>query len=319
MRTTDMTLAIFIFLIFAILYVSNILAIGVQKIKQNWTQYRCNPIVMPFAGFVGPDGTSPGENFVYCVQNMQTNFMPHLLKPVFYNLNAMGSLTSSLTDSINNIRKFFDYLRTKIKSIIENVFGVFLNIIIEFQRNIINIKDLFGKLVGILATFIYVLSGSVMTMNSAWKGPPGQLVKSVSKIDIRCFDPTTLIKTQKGEYFEMKDLKLGEILKDGTEVVAIMRISNLDENKTPIHPYYKLSGGEKNNDIYVSGTHLVYDPELEIFVPVNEYSNAMITDIYGEQFCCLITSSNIIPIGKHVFHDWEDNQGSSSKNIRGEL
>ena len=316
MRTSDILLSTFIFVIFIALYMSNVLAIGVENIKQNWPKYRCNPMIMPFAGMVGPNGINAGDNFIYCVQNMQTNYMQYLLQPVNYSLNSMGSLAFSFTDSINSVRKFFDYLRSQITSIIGNVFGVFLNIIIEFQRNVINIKDLFGKLTGILAAFIYILNGSVMTMQSIWAGPPGGLVRTMSKIKIpRCFDPDTLIQTKNGLYTRMEDLKLGEILKDGSEVVAVMKISNLDKNKKPIQPFYKIKNGEKNKDIYVSGTHLIYDPSKLEFIQVNKSSKSTKTNIFKDYFCCLITSTHLITIGNHVFHDWEDNQGSVSKDI----
>lgn len=315
MKASDIGLSIFIFLVFIGLYMSNVLAIGVENVKKNWPKYRCNPMVMPFASYIGPDGTNASENFTYCIQNMQTNYMQYLLQPLNYNMNVIGSVASSLTDSINGIRKFFDYIRTQIMSIVQNIFATFLNIIIEFQRNIINIKDLFGKLVATLATFIYILTGSVMAMNSAWSGPPGKLVRSVSKIKIRCFDPNTLIAIGNEKYCKMKDLELGTILKDGTEVISVMKISNLDKDKNHIHPLYKLNNGENGEDIYVSGTHLIFDPTLEVFIPVSKSKRAILTDKYVDYFSCLITSTNIIPIGAHVFHDWEDNQGSKSKQI----
>ena len=40
-----------------------------------------------------------------------------------------------------------------------------------------------------------------------------------------------------------------------------------------------------------------------------------ITDTKHETLCCLITSDHTIPIGKHIFHDWEDNNGSPAKNL----
>jgi hypothetical protein len=315
MRTTDILLAIFIFLVFIGLYMINVLAIGIKNIRENWPEYRCNPIVMPFASSIGPEGTSSSDNFAYCVQNMQTNYMEYLLKPVNYSLNAMGSVAGSLAGSINNVRKFLDYLRTEIMSIIENVFGVFLNLIIEFQRNIMNIKDLFSKLVAVLGTFVYLLNGSVMSMQSAWAGPPGKMVRAMGKLKIpRCFSPNTLIRTKDNKIVKMEDLKLGEILKDGTEVIAVMKISNLDKYKKHIQPYYKIKGGENNEDIYVSGSHLIYDPEVLDFIPVNKSSRGVKTKIYDDYFSCLITSTHVIPIGTNVFHDWEDNQGSKSKS-----
>lgn len=317
MRTSDIVLTIFILLVFIGLYMTNVLAIGIQNIKKNWPKYRCNPIFMPFASMVGPDGVNTSSNFMYCIQNMQTNYMQYLLKPVNYNLNAMGSVALSLSDSINNIRKMFDYVRTQMIDIIQNVFGVFLNLVIEFQRNVINIKDLFGKIVGIIATFVYLLSGSVMSMQSAWAGPPGKIVRKISEIKVpRCFDPDTIIQTQDERHIRMEDLKLGELLKDGTEVIAVMKINNLDKDKHPIHPLYTIKGaGEQERDILVSGTHLIYDTKILEFINVKDYHKAKKTDLYCDYFCCLITSSHIIPIGSHIFHDWEDNQGSKSKDF----
>jgi hypothetical protein len=295
---------------------SNVLAIGIENIKQNWPKYRCNPMVMPFVSIVGPDNTTPGSNFAYCVQNMQTNYMEYLLQPVNYSMNAMGTVALSLSESSNKVREMIDSIRTGIADIIQNVFGVFLNIIIEFQKNVINIKDLFGKLVGVLATFIYLLSGSVMSMQSAWAGPPGKMVRTLSSLKIpRCFHPDTLVKTKGGEFIKMKDLKLGEMLLGNTEVIAVMNISNLDKNKKPIQPFYKIKGGENKEDIYVSGTHLIYETNDMNFIQVKHSNKSIKTDIYSDSFCCLITTNNIIPIGEHIFHDWEDNQGSLSKKI----
>ena len=35
-----------------------------KKIKTNWAKYRCNPMMMPFAGYAGHD---PIENFTQCM------------------------------------------------------------------------------------------------------------------------------------------------------------------------------------------------------------------------------------------------------------
>ena len=45
-------------------------------------------------------------------------------------------------------------------------------------------KDMMSKMVGIMAAMIYILQGSVMTLQSSWKGPPGEMVRIMSKINI---------------------------------------------------------------------------------------------------------------------------------------
>jgi uncharacterized protein YaaR (DUF327 family) len=311
MKTSDLSITIFIILIFIILYIFNILAVGINKIKEDWPVYRCNPAVMPFASVFGHDTVS---NFTYCIQTMQGNYMSYLMQPLQYNLSVISDIGKNLTTSLNNVRAFFNNIRNFITDIVKSIFSVFLNILIEFQRLTMNIKDLFNKLIGIMVTLMYTLNGSVMTMNSAWSGPPGQLTRAL------CFHPETKLRLKDNSLVCMKDIPLNAVLKNGTIVNAVMHISNLDETGTPIEALYKLKGGEigeENNnyteDILVSGSHLVYVPSTKTFDHVEKILEAEKTDILCETFTCLITSNHTIPIGKWIFHDWEDNNGSQSK------
>ena len=54
-QNSDLFTAILIIIIFIALYVSSFLAIGLKKIKENWNEYRCSPMAMPFAGYLGYD------------------------------------------------------------------------------------------------------------------------------------------------------------------------------------------------------------------------------------------------------------------------
>ena len=81
---------------------------------------------------------------------------------------------------------------------------------------------------------------------------------------------------------------------------------------------YKVKNGENNEEIIVSGSHLIYDPEVNGFVKVKDLKGkypSIKTNIKCPDLYCLITSDHTIPIGKWIFHDWEDNNGSASKNL----
>lgn len=308
MRSSDIALSVIIILIFVCMYVFSIVSVGIKRVQKNWPVYRCNPIVMPFASAFGHD---PMTNFTHCIQGMQGDYMKYLMQPLDYNFSVITNLGSNLNTNITSIRAFINNLRNMLGDIIGNIFGVFLNILIEFQRVILNIKDLFGKVIGILATLMYTLSGSVMTMESTWAGPPGQMVRAL------CFDPETILSTKAGE-FAMKDLPLGTELKNGARVCAVMRISNVDKEGTQIEKVYKMEGGENSAPIFVSGSHLVYEPEMKEFVAVKDLRGdkpSIVTEKTCDEFACLITSDHTIPIGEWLFHDWEDNNGSASKNI----
>lgn len=92
----------------------------------------------------------------------------------------------------------------------------------------------------------------------------------------------------------MKDLKLGDILINGSVVKATMQIRNESD------PYYKLPG-----DIYVTGSH--YIEHCDSFVHVSKLKHAKLTGRIDAVVYCLITSDHKIPVGEFMFWDWEDN------------
>jgi hypothetical protein len=264
----------------------------VTEIKANWPLYRCNPLYMPLAENIQ-------TNFVYCIQSMQTNFMGYLLEPLTFLTHSMSNVLGGFVNDINMVRAMFDKIRNFISSIIQSVFGVFLNLVIEFQRITIGIKDLIGKTIGIMTTLIYVIDGSILTMNSTWKGPTGQLVRTLGK----CFHPETKIQLQNGTIKAMKEVDLGDVLVNGSIVESVLKI----DNKRESIPLYVIEGkGVANENIYVTGSHLVFDTQQDSFVKIEKYFKATISEEKTEWFSCLITSDHHIPIGKEIFWDWED-------------
>jgi hypothetical protein len=264
----------------------------VAAIKSKWPLYRCNPIYMPLADDIQ-------SNFIYCIQTMQTSYMGYLLEPLTFATNSINSVLGDFLGDINMVRAMFDKIRTFIASLIQSVFGVFLNLVIEFQKITIGIKDLIGKTIGTMTTLLYFIDGSIITMKSTWNGPPGQMVRALGK----CFHPLTKIKLENGVSKAIKDIDLGDILVDGSRVESVMKIDN-SKDKLPL---YILKGqGVDNEDIYVTGSHLIYDKETKQFIKVENYSYSHISKVETDWFSCLITSKHRIQIGNETFWDWED-------------
>ena len=239
------------------------------------------------------------ENFVYCVQSMQTNFMGYLLQPLTFITSAIGGLLGGFIGEINDIRAMFNKIRTFLTDTIQSIFGVFLNLVIEFQRITMGIKDLIGKTIGVMVSLMYIMDGSIKTMNSTWNGPPGQLVRTLGK----CFHPNTNVQLQNGNIKAMKDIDLGDILEDGAIVESVMKIDN-KRDRAPL--YIIRNGGVRSADIYVTGSHLVYDDTIKNFIKVENYVGAETAILETDWFSCLITSNHRIKIGQHLFWDWED-------------
>lgn len=285
--------------VFAMYYFS-----AIADIKKNWPKYRCNPMFMPLSDNMQQD-------FVYCIQNMQTSYMSYLLEPLNYITTNLSNMGGELSESVNYARTMISTIRSFITSIIQNVFGVFLNLIIEFQKITIGIKDLVGKIIGIMVTVMYIMDGSVKTMKSAWSGPPGQMVKALSG---NCFYPDTLVKLQNGNIVKMQELNLGDILQNGSRVNVVMKIDNNMNDKL-----YKIPGkGVGKSDIYVTGTHMIYSATDQKYVDVKNHPEAQKqTDIKSSWYSCLITDDHRIKVGEHIFWDWEDDilKNQTDENI----
>jgi len=262
----------------------------VAEIKANWPLYRCNPMYMPLAD-------NMEENFTYCIQNVQTNYMGYLLEPLTFITNTLGGMVGGVMDELQSVRAMFNKIRTFTTDTIQSIFGVFLNLVIEFQRITIGIKDLIGKTIGIMVSLLYIMDGSIKTMTSAMGTPP------ISVFAGKCFHPDTTLKLSDGTIKTMKDVNLGDILEDGSFVESILKIDNKRE---PITFYEIKDSGVGGISIYVTGTHLIYDKSCSKFIQVKDYSKAKVTNITAEYFSCLITSNHKICIGDEIFWDWED-------------
>jgi hypothetical protein len=173
-----------------------------------------------------------------------------------------------------------------------------MNIVVSYQKLIISIKDLAGKLIGSMVALMYIMYGSMLTIQSSWNGPPGKMVRSL------CFHPETKIKLKNGSVSLMKDLDLGDVLENDIQILSIMKMNNLTrENK--LYKFEKM--GVDDDDIYVTGKHMVYYEKLGKFIYVNEHPDAKEQcEVGSDWFSCLITSNHHIPIGKLLFWDWED-------------
>lgn len=300
MKASDITLSTLIILFFIGILVLNVMTIGISKIKKNWPLYRCNPTVMPFASYFGHE---PISNFTYCVQNMQTSYMSYLMEPTHYILGVFHNMLSGLMTDIQWIRVKIESLVSNIESIIGSIFSVFINIIVEFQRIFIKLKDMVAKILGVMATMVYLLESSMKTGESVMAGPIGEALRFV------CFHPETPVVVDGGIRKPMRMVNIGDRLENGSLVMATMKIrgNSYNDDHSRRNPFYKIYDHVLGDYIYVTGSHLVYNESSRTFIPVSQYPHAQLCDRKNREFSCLITDNHHIPIGEHLFWDWEDN------------
>lgn len=298
MRALDIFLSLFIFFLFIAIYVFNTLSVGMNTIRNNWPKYRCNPSIMPFASYFGHE---PVSNFTYCIQNMQTSYMGYLLEPTHYVVSILQSTLSQLLNDINWIRIKIDSLTGNITNIFSSIFGIFINTIIEFQKIIIKLKDTFAKIIGVMASLVYIMDGGMQTGTSAMAGPIGSTLRFV------CFHPNTPLVLQNGTIKTISSIDLGDILENGSKVLITLKIKANEETYDKDNCFYKLYSKHYDDYIYVTGHHLIQDPKTKEFMKVKYYKDAIRDDsIKSDYLSCLVTSDHRIKVGEHTFWDWDD-------------
>jgi hypothetical protein len=150
--------------------------IYIKYIKNNWSLFQCSPTFMMTAWFFGYDTQT---NFQQCIQNMQTDYMGVLLEPANYIMSLATTAIGGLTNSLNNVREFMNNFRNKLTASIQSIFGVFLNMLVQIQYMIIQLKDMMSKNIGIMTTMMYTMDTTMKTMKSTWAGPIGEVVRAL--------------------------------------------------------------------------------------------------------------------------------------------
>ena len=163
---TGLVLFIF-FIIFSYFYVMNKL----KPIKADWTNQRCHPAVIPFAGLINaPPSVSKieytADNFYKCTQSILTLIIGFFMEPLNFSVQTATNLFGEMIKSINMMRNVFAYIRTRIVAIVSDIFGRIYNIMVPVQIVLIKLKDILSKNVAVLTTGLYTVITLYLSMKS---------------------------------------------------------------------------------------------------------------------------------------------------------
>lgn len=261
--------------------------ISIKEIKANWGKYRCNPMFMMFSDDIAGD-------FEQCVSRVQEVSMNQMLEPYNQSLNDINAQLASQSQETETLNTSFLDFNNSTSGNFGGISSMLENSSVEMQKMSYGLSDVMGKIVGIAGTLLYVLDGNMKTMSSMWKGPPGQVMRSLGKLG-HCFHPSTMVELESGLMVEMKEVVAGERLRGGTRVRATMQIDNSGENECLM----------KLGDVFVTGSHLVKYGNN--FIPVSEHPDAVKqTKVKSLVYSCLITDNHQMQVGNYTFWDWED-------------
>jgi hypothetical protein len=168
---TSVLCFIIISIIVFLVYSYSVVMLNSSAIKDDWVNQRCNPKVIPFAGFINkPENQSiidyTGDNFSYCIQDILTKITGYAVQPFNYLINFLSSIFDELKQAINIIRDFLSSIRTKFGEIAEEILSRILNTLIPVQQIFIALNDSFAKSQAVLTSGLYLALGSYYTFQS---------------------------------------------------------------------------------------------------------------------------------------------------------
>ena len=108
-------------------------SVGIKTIQENWPQYRCNPLYMPFASTLAPVPTTSRENFVFCLGDFMKSAAPALTQPLSYVQSMTLALTGSMVQSQEKTQEKKAEHSFNVGQLFEGLFSMIGGILAEFQ------------------------------------------------------------------------------------------------------------------------------------------------------------------------------------------
>ena len=169
---SDVWATAIICIIFMLLTNYYLFANVLQVIKADWPNQKCNPAVMPFAGFINNDSKDQTNleftaiNFNNCVNAFLKEIIEVSVRPLSYALNILQDACNSIIDAFQHLRNLTKHLRNEFARIFAVLYSGIANLIISFIHFIVKMKDTLLKINGVLTTAFLTLLGSYITAES---------------------------------------------------------------------------------------------------------------------------------------------------------
>jgi len=186
-----------------------------KDVSSEWANYRCNPLVMPFAGFFGHNAK---ENFDFCMNKIFTNFSMPFLGSIGSIFQKFASMLQSIFGSLNSLRNSVATMGGGINVIFKEFTDRISSFFFQLRVGAIALRTLFGRLYAILFSVMYMGLSGITGVSSFTN------TFLFSFLDTFCFPGHTELIVQdadKGFHrVPIKDIKIGDVLLPGKSVVT---------------------------------------------------------------------------------------------------
>lgn len=168
---------IYIFVVFLITAVT--ILIGLRTvIKDNWEQYRCNPLILPFAWLFGHDAT---QAFTECLSKNVNEAAEPAVKPYDDLFGILKLTAGNMGESLNDIKSVVANMRDGLVDGVSGMMTKLGNMGAVAQFMMMKIQALFQKLLALYVTLLYFAWSLLKGLEAMIKDPA--LVESQAVLD----------------------------------------------------------------------------------------------------------------------------------------
>jgi len=261
-----------------------------NEIAKNFPKYRCNPLMMPFAGSFGYDAKA---NFDFCLTNIFNGKAAQIFAPIYTLLGSFTDIVKTITNVALGLRQLFANFLLGVNNFIRSVRDKIQALLTNVRMSFLKINNLMGKVYGTMISVIYM---GTSAMTAGMSVGDNSLVKFLFEF---CFAPETLIRLRNGTYTQIQHLQIGDVLASypGNKDPCVTSVLRFDGSKTPM---------VRIGDVVVSGEHYVRC--LGKWMAAKDHPEAVSTDSLPTLVCLNVTGHQFVAGSSLVVADYDEHE-----------
>jgi len=267
-----------------------------QKVRDNWKDYRCQPLIMPFAAAYG---YNTAENFEFCLKNIFTGYAEEITAPFSSILATFTKILTTIAGTVNSVKESVATMGGGIMTIFQDFTDRIMNFFFQLRLSAIRIRNMIYRMQAIMYSVIY------MGISGIKAGQNFSNTFLFSFLDTFCFPPETTVSVKGKGLIPIYQIKIGDIL-----VPTNSRVTAKFHFAAQGQPMVELKDG-----IQVSTNH--YIEHKRRWIPAVDHPDARSIGPYERQsLICLNTEDHVIPMGSYKFRDYDETADADQATMR---
>lgn len=157
-------LTIIIIIAFLTLTLKHSIAGYVKTLKKRWHEIKCNPLIIPFAGYINaPQGTSKieytADNFTQCLHGILEDVTEVETRALRTTSSLMNDGIGDMNKAAQNTRELMSKIRNSAGGMFNTTHGKIFNVVTPLRQMLITSKDTLSKMQAIMTTNLYANIG----------------------------------------------------------------------------------------------------------------------------------------------------------------